>query len=540
MCALVLTINCTGPATAHAAEAMGAKPNDSAAVAGSLDRPREPDSATAGSVTIDGRAIAYQAVAGTLTVGSNEAQDQELDLDGSLPARADAKTPDQPTARMFYVAYFKKDAPAGRPISFIYNGGPGGSSILLHMGAFGPRRVIAPDGAPDTGAPYKLVNNNYSLLDVSDMVFIDAPGTGFGRLTGPDKERAFWGNDPDAHAFERFIRRFLTKYDRWNSPKFLVGESYGTLRNAQLAATLQNVSLTGIVMLSQLLSLGEFAATAQFTPGQEQAYALALPSYAAVAFYHQKLPAQPPALQPFLIEVEQYALGAYMGALLQGSELTAAAREAVAEKLHAYTGLPVNLLLKADLRVDSGMFAKNLLLDAATTAGTLDGRYTGPDLDPLAGEASYDPLINSVIPAYTAAANEYLRTQLKYGRNQTYKVQLGDADHFKWDWRHGVPGGPSAEAAYGVATNVLPDLAYAMKLNPKMKVMLAGGYFDLATPFFAGIYEMHQLQIPQALQANISYRQYLSGHVVYLNEEALRQFHSDVAAFIAGVATRQR
>jgi carboxypeptidase C (cathepsin A) len=533
--AVVMAIIYAGSSAAQSdRDAKDAKHDDNGVVPGLSEKSPEPDSTTAGTVTVEGRVIAYKAIAGTLTVGSNDLQDQTLDLDGKALASTEAKTPDQATARMFYVAYFKKDAGAGRPISFIYNGGPGGSSVFLHMGAFGPRRVIAPDGMPDTGAPYKIVNNSYSLLDVTDVVFIDAPGTGFGRLMGPDKEKAFWGNDPDAHAFDRFIRRFLVKYDRWNSPKFLIGESYGTLRNAQLAATLQNVSLNGIVMLSQLLNLGDFVETAKFSPGEQRAYALALPSYAAVAFHYHKLPAQPPALEPFLSEVEQYALGEYMSALLQGSELTPARKQAVAEKLHAYTGLPLSLLLKADLRVTSGVFAKNLLLEEGMTTGTLDARYSGPDLDPLSGEASYDPLTNMVVPAYTAAANEYLRTQLKYGRNQTYKVFLGDDDHFTWDWRHGAPGGPPAGASFGAATNVMPDLAYAMKLNPRMKVMLAGGYFDLGTPFFDGIYEMHQLQIPQALQANISYHDYSSGHIVYLNEEALQQFHSDVAAFVRG------
>lgn len=536
---IALTIIWAGSPGVQADEQATVARHDKEVVPRRAEMSGEPDSTTGGSVRVDGRVIAYKAVAGTLTVGSSDLQDQELDLDGNLLAGADAKAPDQPTARMFYVAYFKKEAHAGRPISFIYNGGPGGSSLFLHLGAFGPRRIVLPDGTRDAGAQYAVVNNSDSLLDVSDVVFIDAPGTGFGRLNGPDKEKAFWGNDADAHAFDRFIRRFLTRYDRWSSPKFLIGESYGTLRNAQLAATLHNVSLNGIVMLSQLLNLGDFAETAKFTPGEEQPYALALPSYAAVAFHYHKLPSQPPTLEPFLIEVERYALGEYMSALLQGSELAAATREAVAERLHAYTGLPVSLLLKADLRVTSGMFAKSLLFEAGVTASTLDARYSGPDLDPLTAEASYDPLMTSVVPAYTAAANEYLRVELAYGRNQTYKVFLGDDDHFKWDWRHGVPGGPAAEAAPGMATNVMPDLAYAMKLNPQMKVMLAGGYFDLATPFFAGLYEMHQLPIPQALQANISYHQYRSGHIVYLNEEALRQFHSDVAAFIreSGSAT---
>ena len=504
--------------------------------------PSEPpaDSTTDGSVTVGGQTIAYRAVAGTLTVGSSDAQDAMLGLDGKLLPDTGEKTPDPDkpeeapaTAQMFYVAYLKKDAPVGRPVTFLYNGGPGSATMWLHMGSFGPKRVVTTDAQHDEGAPYKIVNNEYSLLDVSDVVFIDAPGTGFSRIMGKDKEKAFWGVDQDAHAFDRFIRRFLTKYNRWNSPKYLFGESYGTPRSAVLSAALQNVDLNGIILLSQILSFDNSIDGPKWNPGVDQAYALGLPTFAASAFYHKKLPTQPAALEPFLAEVEQYAIGDYMGALLQGSELPEARKQAVAEKLHQYTGLPVTYLMRANLRVSGAAFSKQLQLDDETTTGRLDTRYKGPDIDPLSADAEYDPQSNAISSAYTAALNQYMRTELKYGENQTYKPGAYADPDFTWDLRHQPPGGPPANQQEG-GTNVMPDLAYTMKSNPKMKVMLAGGYFDLATPYFEGKFEMHHLQIPQKLQANISYHYYQSGHMVYVNEDVLKQFHADVAGFIRG------
>jgi carboxypeptidase C (cathepsin A) len=351
---------------------------------------------------------------------------------------------------------------------------------------------------------------------------------------GKDKEKAFWGVDQDAHAFDRFIRRFLTKFDRWNSPKYLLGESYGTPRSAVLSAALENVDLNGIVLLSQILSFDNSIDGPKWNPGVDQAYALALPTFAATAFYHHKLPTQPAALDPFLAEVEQYAMGDYMSALLQGSELPEAKKQAAAEKLHGYTGLPVAYLLRANLRVSGAAFSKQLQLTDETTTGRLDARYKGPDLDPLSADAEYDPQSNAISSAYTTALNQYMRTELKYGSDLTYKPGAYNDPDFTWDLRHQAPGGgpPATQQAGG--TNVMPDLAYTMKSNPKMKVMLAGGYYDLATPFFEGMYEMHHLPIPQKLQANISYHYYQSGHMVYVNEDVLKQFHADVAAFIRG------
>ncbi len=388
-----------------------------------------PDSTTDGSVTVGGETINYTAVAGTLTVGATDTQDATIGFDGKLLPDSGEKAPDKDkpedapaTARIFYVAYFKKGAEAEkRPVTFLYNGGPGSATMWLHMGSFGPRRVVTTDTEHDAAAPYSIVNNQYSLLDVSDVVFIDAPGTGFSRIFGKDKEKAFWGTDGDAHAYERFIRRFLTKYDRWNSPKYLMGESYGTPRSAVLSADLQNVDLNGIILLSAILSFDNSIDSPQYNPGVDQAYALGLPTYAATAYFHHKLPNQPADLKPFLAEVEQYALGDYMSALLQGSELPEARKQAVAEKLHEYTGLPVAYLVKANLRVPGGEFTKELQTDDGTTTGRLDTRYKGPDVDPMSQNADYDPQSQAISAAYTTAINQYLRKDLKYGEQQTYK-----------------------------------------------------------------------------------------------------------------------
>jgi carboxypeptidase C (cathepsin A) len=504
--------------------------------------PVQQDSTTEGTVNVGGQSIAYRAVAGTLTVGATDAQDATLGLDGRLLPDTGEKPPDPtkpeeapPTARMFYVAYFKSSEPSEtRPVTFLYNGGPGSSTMWLHMGSFGPRRVSTTDTQHDPGAPYKITNNEYSLLDASDLVFIDAPGTGFSRTMGKDKEKAFYGTDQDAHAFERFIRRFLTKFDRWNSPKYLLGESYGTPRSAVLSAMLHNVDLNGIVLLSATLSFDNWGDAPRWNPGIEQPYALMLPTFAATAFYHHKLPQQPASLEPFLKTVEKFALGEYMSALEEGSELTQARKQALAEKLRQYTGLPVPYLLKANLRVSGGAFSKTLQDDEGITTGRLDTRYQGPDFNRLSEEAEYDPQSNAVSAAYATAINHYMRSELKYGESLTYKPNIyPEID--SWDQRHQAPGGPPAPSSAN-GTNVLPDLATAMKSNPKMKVLVAGGYYDWATPFFEGIYEMHHLPVPDSMQANISYHYYEAGHMVYVNGNVLKQFHDDVASFIRDTA----
>jgi len=369
------------------------------------------------------------------------------------------------------------------------------------------------------------VDNVNSLLDVSDLVFIDMPGTGFGRLVGKEPEKAFWGIDEDANAFARFIVRFTTKYNRWNSPKFIFGESYGTTRSAVLADILENgksMDINGVILLSQIFNFTTDIDNPSGNPGVDLPYELALPTYAATAWYHKKLPTQPAALEPFLKEVEEFTRGAYAHALAQGTDLGADEKQAVAEKLHEYTGLPVAYLLKANLRVNGGEFEKTLQDDQDLTTGRLDTRFSGPNLNPLSESAEYDPQSSAISSAYVSLFNDYVRRDLKYGEGQTYlpQAQTGIA---QWDFKHG--GNP-------VSVNVAPDLAEAMKTNPRLKVMVNGGYYDLATPFFAAEYEEKHLPIPQSLAKNIEYDWYESGHMVYVREESLKQLHDRVAAFI--------
>jgi len=494
-----------------------------------------PDSTTQGTLNAGGEHVDYTAVAGTITVGATDAQDAQLGSDGKpLPdtnlaaAFAAAKDAAQapPLARMFYVAYFKRDAnPDQRPITFLYNGGPGSSTIWLHMGSFGPKHVVTETDTHLPGAPYKLADNAYSLLDVSDLVFIDMPGTGFGRLTGKDAGKAFWGIDEDGHAFGRFIQRFLSKYGRWNSPKYIFGESYGTTRSAVLSNILENdesIDLNGVILLSQIFNFTSFIDFAHANPGIDLPYELALPTYAATARYHHKLPQDHPDLEAFMKEVETFAMGPYAEALAKGTDLSAEEKQSIAEKLHDYTGLPVTYLMRGDLRISGGQFEKSLQDDTDDTTGRLDARFTGPSIDPLSEQAEYDPQSSAISSAYVSLFNEYVRQTLKYGEGQTYLPQA-EFDGTQWDFKH--EGNP-------LYTNVSEDLATAMKTNPRLKVLVNGGYYDLATPFYDAMYEDKHLPIPVKLAGNIEYAWYESGHMVYVKDDCLKQLHDRVAAFI--------
>jgi carboxypeptidase C (cathepsin A) len=492
---------------------------------------------TNASVTIGGRAIAYQAIAGTLIVHPKGWDDVPRDPTAEKatpPSGGEGGESANPTAEasMFYV-YYAKTGGGPRPVTFFYNGGPGSSTMWLHMGAFGPRRIVTATDAHTPAAPYSLINNAYSLLDASDLVFIDAPGTGFSRIAGKDKEKAFFGVDPDAYAFSEFISQFLTKYGRWNSPKYLFGESYGTPRSAVVVNQLEterSIDLNGVILLSQILSFDLSPDRPTGNPGVDLPYQTVLPTYAATAWYHHKLPGQYPSLDALLTEVEQFAMGDYARALAAGSDLSATDRAAVAEKLHQYTGLPVSYILKADLRIDGGEFRQNLQEDGGLTTGRLDSRFSGPDIDPLSQRADYDPQSTALSSAYVSAFNDYARKDLRYGEGKIFKPSI---QTFRtWNFAHQLPGQNQPAFSPRQGTNVMPDLANAMKLNPNLKVQLNAGYFDLATPFFQGVYEMHHLPIPQNLQSNIEYRFYESGHMVYAKDASLKQLHDNVADFI--------
>jgi carboxypeptidase C (cathepsin A) len=492
------------------------------------------DSVTEGSVTVGGKAIAYKAVAGMLTVGSSDPQDATIGLDGKVLPDAGvdlpAKPEDQPaTARMFYTAYFENGANIGtRPIVFFYNGGPGSATMYLRMGSLGPVRIVLPDLEHPSGGPYKVVPNEYSLLDVADIVFIDAPGTGYSRVQGRDAFKSFYGIDQDAAAFDRFIRRFLTKFDRWQSPKFLFGESYGTTRDAVLCAVLQRhgVDLNGVVFLSQILSFNNSADGSDGNPSTENGFFLALPSMAATAWYHHRVPGAPDKLEPFLREVEQFSLGEYASALLQGADLDATKKAAVAAKLEHYTGIPAAIWIKADLRLTGGEYSKYLQDSSDITTGRLDSRYEGFAVNPMAADSEYDPFSEATTSTFEAAMNFYAHDTLKFGMDMTYKPSAREAG-FNWDMTHRGPGGWP-----GTYTNVMHDLARTMTVNPHMHVLLMGGYFDLGTLYFGATYEMKHLPMALELEKNISYKFFPTGHMVYVNEEALKGLHDTTAAFI--------
>lgn len=463
-------------------------------------------SVTYGTVNVEGKKINYRADAGTLVL-KNKA--------------------DSPTLSMSYIAYFDADANSDkRPITFIYNGGPGSATIWLHMGAFGPQRVYLSDTSR-VRPPYKTVNNDYSLLDASDLVFIDAPGTGFGEVItkqrgGVGTGKDFFGIDEDGRAFTDFIVQFITDYNRWNSPKYLFGESYGTFRSAVVSNMLQQegVSLNGVILLSQLLSYSNMTEIAKGNVGSDLPYQFILPSFAATAWYHHKLPSQPADLESFLKEVENFSLTDYALALNKGSLLDEATFHAIAKKLHDYTGLPQAYIEKANLRVTGPQFEHELLNNDGKITGRLDSRFAGDAFNLLGENAEYDPMDSYIDAAFTATFNNYVRRDLHFGKNLTYKTQ-GDVQPWNFK-RRGFIGFP----------NVMNDLAEAMVYDPQMKVMLNMGYFDLGTPYFEGVYEMHHLPMPATLQKNIEFHKYKSGHMVYLHPDGLKELHDNVKAFI--------
>jgi carboxypeptidase C (cathepsin A) len=534
--AVLAAVSCARPSLARAAPAPAtpavAKPDEAKPDAKADAKPDElkPEEKTSrGAVTIGGRRFDYSAVAGTLVVHPKDAE-EKADAMAAEKAGDKGEKPQPAAAAMSYVAYFATGADSTRPVMFLYNGGPGSATVWLHMGAFGPRRVITAEDSHTPAAPYRVVDNAFSLLDVSDLVFVDAPGTGFGKIAGKDKEKAFYGVDPDADAFADFITQFLSKYGRWNSPKYLFGESYGTTRSAVLARVLETqkmVDVNAVILLAQILCFDGDVDSPEGNPGVDLPYQLALPTYAATAWYHKKLPDAPSSLEALIADAEKFAMTEYAIALGAGNTLEPAQRKAVLEKLHRFTGLPVAYLDKANLRIAGGVFEKMLQDDANITTGRLDSRFTGPTMDPLSKDADYDPQSAAIGSAYVSAYNDYARRALGVPADKVYRPRAQVFKH--WSWKH---EGPNGAFALPTTTNVMPDLAAAMKFNPNLVVQLEAGYFDLATPFFQGVYEFQHLPLPPKQQANLEVKFYQSGHMIYANEPSLRALHDNVAALV--------
>jgi len=470
--------------------------------------PPEKPVATHHELNLGGKTLKYTATAGNLLV-----RDEEDKAYGSI----------------FYVAYTLEGAEARtRPVSFLYNGGPGSASLWLHMGSFSPVRIATDSPNPTAGPPFKLVPNEYSLLDKSDLVFIDAPLTGYSRAVGKGTAKDFAGVDQDLHAFDRFIVRYLTVNQRWNSPKFLIGESYGTTRSAALADMLGNdgVQLNGVVLISSILNYNIRAG------GYDMLYIGNLPSYAAAAWYFDKIPNKPADLGAWVQQARAFASGAYAQALFAGHNLPAAQLDSVAKEVSRLTGLSVDYVKETNLRISPTRFRKEVLREDRKTLGRYDMRFEGVDVD-AAGEApSYDASDSGISGAFVAALHDYMERELKYESTDAYRPNAYGI--VQWDWKHrptsggpGMGGGGEQAQPY-----VAADLAAAIRKNPHLRVFSANGYFDLATPFFATEYDLSHMDLDPSLKGNVEFGYYPSGHMIYLNVDALKQLKDDLAGFI--------
>ncbi|HEY2661207.1 MAG TPA: peptidase S10 [Caulobacteraceae bacterium] len=465
---------------------------------------KETEVVTQHTVAVGGKTLRYKATAGTLTLRDDTGK---------------------PTESMFYVAYTLDDGGPSprRPVTFFYNGGPGSSSIWLHMGAFAPMRVRTTSPETIRPAPFAFGPNENTLLDKTDMVFIDAPGAGYSRALGDTDEKSFWGVDQDADAFARAILRYATKAGRWNSPKFLFGESYGTTRSAAVAYQLQDrgMALNGVMLLSSILNYGIRQ------PGYDQLYVAYLPSYATAAWYHNKLANRPADVASVAEQARAFALGPYAAALAKGQAISDQERDSIAQQMSVLTGLSPEFIKNANLRVDLDRFQKELLRDQRQTIGRYDSRYMGVDADAAGSSPDYDPSDTAVSGAFVSSFNNYIAEDLGYRTDLPYRVSIYGLKGFDWDWKHKAPGKPRALNNPDVAL----DLASAMRTNPYLKVLSLNGYYDMATPFFATEYDLRHMMLEPAQQKNLEFRYYPSGHMVYLNPDALRLLHTDLAAF---------
>lgn len=426
----------------------------------------------------------------------------------------------KPEAVIVTTSYVKQPRDTARPVFFLFNGGPGSGSVWLQMGAFGPKRVAIPSDARDDGAPpYPLLDNPDSLLDVADLVFIDPPGTGFSYLTEGTDPKKYYGLEQDAEAVAKVIRLWLNDNGRWNSPKYLGGESYGTTRTAMVArelegGTFNDVGLNGLILISTIL---DFAGR-EPTPGNEMAYVVTLPNMAAAAYYHGKV--QAPSVEAIVEEARQFAIGPFITALLKGQDLPDAERAAVRAELARLTGLSERYLDQADLRVTAQRFYKELLRDRGLTIGRLDARYTGRDFDNAGETPDNDPSFYGIDAGYTAAINSWARDTLGFETTREYQ-SIGREPGRHWQWSTGQ--------GRGAYLNVAPYIGQAMRQNSQLRVFNAQGYYDFATPFFGAEYSLNRTGIPQD---RVELHYYDAGHMMYVRDEDRAKLSRDIRAFI--------
>ena len=472
------------------------------------DMKEVPPVVTHHEIKVDGNTLRYTATA------------------GRLPIKNAAETTE---AEMFFVAYTLDGAdPARRPLTFAFNGGPGSASLWLHLGALGPRKVVLAKDGMMPASPYRFMDNPGTPLGKTDLVLVDAIGTGYSRAADLEKAKKFWGVKGDIEAFSEFVRMYISRYERWSSPLYILGESYGTTRAAGIAGYLNNrgISFNGITLLSMVLDFE----TLEITKKNDLACVLTLPTYTMIAAYHKKLaPELMEDMQKTRHEVEHWASTEYAAALAKGDALSPQERQATIDGLARYTGLKKEIIDQANLRVDVREFTHYLLADQKLRVGRLDGRYTGPDPEGFLDTPFYDPTGSAIGPPFTSVFNDYVRRELGYKTDLPYYVSAGqissaEPDLFwrRWEW------GPAIEGFPDTAT----PLRAAMVKDPYLKVLVMEGYYDLATPYSAANYTMSHLDLSPEYRKNISFATYESGHMVYLTEEGLRKMRNDFTAFI--------
>ncbi len=480
-------------------------------------------SVTEHTITIDGKPIKYKATAGYMVLkeyGSKK-QDHHVD-DKDKTADKDKKNKDmKPLAKVFFIAYTREDAgpSSKRPVAFTFNGGPGSASIWLHMGGLGPRRAMLSERGEALPPPYKLEDNPYSWIDTTDLVFIDPVSTGFSRPEPDEDAKKFHGYSEDIESVGDFIRLYVTKNQRWTSPKFIVGESYGTTRAAGLSDFLQRrygMYMNGIVLVSTVLNF----ATLDFNPGNDQPYALFLPAFAATAWYHKRLTPefQGKSLAELLKEAEDFASHDYLTALFQGDRLSSEKKDEIAQRVSNFIGLPVSYVKQLNNRVDDHLFFSHLLMDKDRVLGRYDSRFTGIRYNPGTDDGEFDPSGEAVTGTFTACFNDYVRRELHFESELPYEAL---ANVWPWSWKN-------AQNKY---LDVSEDLRKAMSRNPYLKVWLCCGHYDLATPYFASKFTVDQMKLDPAIKNNVRLTYYDSGHMMYIYKPALIKLKSDMVAF---------
>jgi carboxypeptidase C (cathepsin A) len=469
------------------------------------EKPEEPPVVTAHEITIGGRTLKYSATTGMLPI-KNETGETE--------------------ARLFFMAY-TLDTPEvdpARPLMFSFNGGPGSSSVWLHLGALGPRRVQMHDEGWMPAPPFTLVDNDFTWLEATDLVFLDPVDTGYSRANTPELTKQYTAVKKDIESIGEFIRLYLTRYKRWASPLFLVGESYGTFRGAGLAGHLieRGIAFNGIVLVSSVLNMQ----TLHFATGNDLPYMLFLPTYTATAWYHQRLPKdlQKRDLTKVLEEVEQWAATDYSQALGKGDTLTEKERQEVVAKLARYTGLEERYIERTRLRINIHRFCKELLRDQHRTVGRLDSRYTGMDALGVSETPDFDPSLAAIRPPFTATFNDYVRRELNYENDAEYHILRG----LEWDWGSAGEGHPDTSEA----------LRSAFAQNPYLRLFIASGHYDLATPYFATEYTLSHMGLDPSLRDNVTVEEYPVGHMVYLERNTLAKLKDDVVKFIEAAVKR--